>query len=415
MLPRSPRRMLRIVGWNAFLLVVGMALIALAAEAYLRLTVPFMSSSLPREFVPEVGFVRKPGAELRLTNRLDFWTVPRANSLGFLDREPPNAERAAASCHITVIGDSFVEAMEVPIDDKFHVQLEALAAEALPHLDVTTSAFGIRATGQVQQLPFYDEYARRLRPKLLVLVFAHNDFIENSPFLWALKRGWDPEHLPVFSVERRPDGKMVLRPPDPDHAKFRLLRSAGAGFPERIIRTKNAIRTSWSADWLDAKKDVLFPSERDPILLGWVEVLSRRPGHAAFLEGWQPTTRSGLPGMFARKDLPPVFEDALDYTAFALEQFRERADRDGMRLVILASYGMKSYGIRPFDRMSAMAARSGIPVIDQADYILRRGGRIEDAHWRHDDHWNATGHRWAAEALLEYLKRNREICRGPAE
>ena len=34
----------------------------------------------------------------------------------------------------------------------------------------------------------------------------------------------------------------------------------------------------------------------------------------------------------------PSFEDALQYTAFALEQFEERADRDGTRLVILASH-----------------------------------------------------------------------------
>ena len=52
-------------------------------------------------------------------------------------------ERAAASCHITMIGDSYVEALQVPIADKFHVRLEDLAARELRHLDVTTSAFGV--------------------------------------------------------------------------------------------------------------------------------------------------------------------------------------------------------------------------------------------------------------------------------
>ena len=35
---------------------------------------------------------------------------------------------------------------------------------------------------------------------------------------------------------------------------------------------------------------------------------------------------------------------------------------------------------------------------------------VEDAHFQHDSHWNAAGHQWASEALLEYLKQNQEIC-----
>ena len=42
--------------------------------------------------------------------------------------------------------------------------------------------------------------------------------------------------------------------------------------------------------------------------------------------------------VFARRGLPPFIEDALQYTRFALEQFKECADRDGAKLVILASH-----------------------------------------------------------------------------
>ena len=121
-----------------------------------------------------------PDTEIRWTNGLDFWTVSRTNRLGFLDREPPSSERAAKSCLITMIGDSFVEAREVSIPEKFHVGLEEMAARELPHLDVMTSAFGIRGTGQINQLALYDEYVRHLRPKLIVLVFVPNDFMTTS-------------------------------------------------------------------------------------------------------------------------------------------------------------------------------------------------------------------------------------------
>ena len=197
-------------GWNALLLMVGLVLMALVGEVWLRLTTPFVESAFfPTRFVPNVGKLGKPNTEVRVTNNFgEFWTVSQTNSLGFLDREPINLERAAASCHITMIGDSFVEAGQVPIADKFHVRLEALAARELPHLDITTSAFGLGGTGQINQLPFYDEYARYLLPKLVVLVVYTNDFLDNSTIWKGWYKGWDTDRRPYVSAKRDEDGKI---------------------------------------------------------------------------------------------------------------------------------------------------------------------------------------------------------------
>ena len=133
----------------------------------------------------------------------------------------PSASSApAASCHIAMIGDSYVEALQVPIADKFHVRLEELAAEELRHLDITTSAFGIMGTGQVNQLAYYDEFARTLRPALLVLVFVNNDFMNNAPILdgFAAGNGSGPTHR-GFRDARRGRGPLRCGRPIP------LLRS----------------------------------------------------------------------------------------------------------------------------------------------------------------------------------------------
>ena len=217
---RKLHRALRLIGWNTLLLVAGLALIGLAGETWLRSTAPFRKAPSPQVFVPGVGLLRPPDTEIRWTNELDYWTVSRTNRLGFLDREPPSPERAAGSCHVDVIGDSFVEAKQVPIPEKFHVRLEEMAARELPALDVTTSAFGRGGTGQINQLAFYDAYVRPLRPKLVVLVFVPNDFIDNLPFWMASRRGLDPEHLPYVSAARAEDGSLRLCPPDPDYGRF---------------------------------------------------------------------------------------------------------------------------------------------------------------------------------------------------
>ncbi len=407
------RRVLRLVGWNALFLLAGLALIGVVGEMYFRLRAPFLERDAPRAWSPTVGRIFTPNAEVRWTNRLDFWTESRTNGLGFVDREPISLERAAASCHVAMIGDSYVEALQVPIADKFHVRLEELAAEELRHLDITTSAFGIMGTGQVNQLAYYDEFARAFRPALLVLVFVDNDFRDNAPILDGLHRGVDPDRLTEVSATRGADGTITLRPPHPPSAESRLATMASTSPPWYSRVTDRLSDMSPFARWLERKNRAWFPADTAPELSAWVALLSRRsPRYAALFDGWRPTTRDDIRASFLyARDLPPVYEDALDFTAFALDQFRERADRDGAALVILTSNYMGTRGDLGFDRLTALAEPRGIPVIDYHDYVLRQGAvPRRDTRWEHDWHWNIAGHRWAAEALLEYLKENQEIC-----
>ena len=403
------RRALRLLGWNALLLLVGVMLVAIAGEACLRLTMYSPRPDRPLQFVPNVGLLWPPNTEIHHTNKID-WNAPTTNSLGFLDREPPNPERAAATCHVSMIGDSFVEAKQVPIHDKFHVRLEKLAADELPHLNVTTSAFGIQDTGQVQQLPFYDQYARLLHPKLLVLVFVHNDFMNNTPSLRALKKlKGDRRNFLEPTVRKSPDGKLELawsRPRD-------LLPSIPQ--PSWTARArKEATEHSLLARWLRDRKRALFPADHGPSeFQQGLEALGRKPGYAALLEGWRFANLQDMVRSFARKNPPPLFEDALQYTHFALEQFQQRADQDDAKLVILASSSLKTRGTHMFERLNQMAASLDIPVIDQTDYILRQNARPGDARWLHDFHWNPTGHQWAAESLLEYIEKHPAICNKP--
>ena len=424
---RRVRRALRVAGWNAVLLAAGLALLAAAGELRLRSTVPFMTSSVPRAFVPGVGLVGRPGAEVRYTNRLDFWQVSRFNREGFLDREPPRTEPAAAACHVTVIGDSVVEAREVPVADKLHVRLEALAARRPGGLHVTTSAFGRSGTGQIAQLAYYDEFARKRAPGLIVLVFVRNDYFDNSRLLIALGSFRDPDRLPDMTAERTADGVLRLRPPNPDYEDQESIRrrrgDLGAWYPPGFMRyvravTRRAARWSYLGGVADAHVDVLTPPpEATPDRLAWADVLRKKHPDEPLLDAiarreWPAGVRF-LHELFAAEQLPPPYAAELEYTAFALEQFRHRADRDGAALVILATHRLRPES-RLFDRMRAIADELRIPVVSLYDHIVRRGGRVRDAHWRHDGHLNPAGHQWAAEAILEHLRRRPDVCaRGP--
>ena len=404
------RRIFVIIWWNAVLIVGGISLIALSGEAWFRLRAPFTENTIAwNKYLPEVGLMNPSDSEIRYTNKLDYWTVTQTNSLGFADREPPAPGLAAASCHIAAIGDSFVEALQVSVEDKFHVRLEEMAAVELPDLDITVSAYGVQNTGQTHQLPWYDEYARPLRPNLAVLVFVDNDFSNNSPALHATTTGYGPDAIPYATAKRNANGTMYLVPPNPEFQRRALppfedyplivrlwLKTSSMSILSEYLGRKLNIRDTWRIAPIPAR----------------VEVLARLPGYESTADGWEPADIRDWNGLdfFPHPTPPPVFQEALAFTAFALDEFVDRTERDGAELIILASHTMGPSGDPLFERLAEMAAERGIPVVNQWDYAARQGGKIEDSRFAHDAHWNAQGHQWAAEALLEWLRENPQVC-----
>lgn len=433
---RKIGRAVRFAAANAAVLAGLWLAVGLAAEAALRFAAPFGSARAPARFVPEAGFLLEPGAEVRATNGLDFWTVSRANRLGFLDREPPGPETAEGTCRVVLIGDSYVEAREVAVTDKVQVVLERLATRKLPHLGVRTSAFGRRDTGQVNQLPFYDRFARPLGPALVVLVAYWSDFGDNSALLQAMQGGYDPTRMPFASAYRDKGGEIRLRPPHPE--AFARRTPVGLGLAEAA---PPAARRAWEGardasrllDWLTvrairplngflrrfAARRRGTPAERGAgagprdipeyraLLAGWRRPPGYLPWAAALALDSAEWTGEGL---------SPPYRDAVELTAFALDEFRARTERDSAELVMLAPSLFGAWRA-PFRVMEALAAERGIPVLDLHERLVRRDGGaagIEDLHFANDIHWNAAGHRFAAEALLDYLRARPEVCGAPS-
>ena len=405
------RRVARLFGWNALFLFIGLALVAGGAEAYLRLTAPTASwwdYVTPVQLAPGVGVLWAPGAEIRHTNERDYWQVSHANSLGFLGREPPHPERAAGSCHVTLIGDSVVEGKEVRPAQRLRAQLEALTARELPELDVTVSAFAYGGTGQINQLAFYDAHARTLSPDLLVLVLVRNDFRDNSLPVKSYDWGTHPAYPPYLFARWGAEEEMVPVPPAADMEELRANRLPVSPEPATFGRRVERRAREWShlADWLwdrtgGGSRGLSAAQQRERVeLIGRHWPVEMRPDEFVV-------------GMLPEDNPPAVAREALDVLVFALEQFRERAERDGAELIILTGHNMEGEGYPLFDLLRELVAGIGggeIPVISQYEYILAAGGEIADVRWEHDYHWNATGHLRAAEAILEWLKEHPEVC-----
>ena len=387
---KPPRRWRSVVGWNVLFLSLGAALIFIDWEAWFHMRAPFTETRLPTRFAPGVGLLNEPGAEVRWTNHAEFWVAQRANRWGFLDREPPPPDQAARTCHIAFIGDSFVEAREVPVADKFHVRLEELAARALPRLNIATSAFGRSSTGQINQLPFYAEYARRLRPKLVVLVFVSNDFEDNHRLLAAVFHGWDPGRAPYVVAEKTAAGALTLRPPDPAWRMLPISSGPLEGdFP--------ALR--WLRRKMGRVPGAGLAFDHRSLLV--IERLAQDPRYQSVIEA---SLSRGSKSSWVSS---PLFEEAIEFTAFALDEFQRRVADAGASLWLLLTSTL-SGPLRVV--VEDLAEARGIPVVSQHDYIVRQGRKARDGRFPYDSHWTPTGHQWVAEALLEHLRQHPEVC-----
>lgn len=415
------------------LLSTSLAVLAFCGvgELVARRSIPFTQRSWPARNEAASGTTFQPGAEVRWTNDVDFWTSTRANAIGFLDREPPGP-KGADSCRVLFIGDSFVEAAQVPIADKVHVVFERLHRERFPTPRVETMALGYSGTGQVNQLQFYDAFGRDFGPDVVVLVVVQNDFANNSPTLEAVRNGWHPEHAPRFFFRRdAAGGAFVPMPVDVHYASMQLPAppSAPEGWARGVHRRLDA--SSVFYHWVFAHAAIQYPGVVAflvPPPIGETYAFRRReierlPGYEQVFTGWRYPDDLDFDRIFFADALPPVFVEAEAFTAHALDEFRARGLRDGFHLVALSSHGLSlrfadgatENGRRLVDagyrrRFQALLAERGIPLVDQLAWILARGGRVEDARFRHDAHWSPQAHRWAAEALLDHFTRTRGLC-----
>lgn len=410
--------------------LVLLLLVAIAGEIWIRLKADdrFIDNKWPGTWSSEAGFTFAPNAELQFTNNLDFWVRQKTNSRGFADREW-TAKKDPGVIRIAFIGDSYVEAAQVPIAQKSHVVFEQLANQAFAPRKIETAAFGMSGTGQTNQLQFYDHAAREFQPDVVVLVVVSNDFANNSALLEGVRQGWHPDHLPrLFFTRKNPGDPLHLAPLDPHWSDYQLPDGSvpQPGLSGLSLLHQSLMGRSFFYPWLVRAFELHFPrlavtSAQPTVQQTYVTRLAairHLPGYEHRLDGWNFPDDWSLDDMFAMEHLAPVFEEAVEATGRSLDEFVARSRRDGFRLVALFTNSMTDWdlsydpvleqktGNRPleherFARFKHLTDARGIPVVDFGRFLEERKIPPKSAAWPHDAHWSPRGHKLAAQALLE--------------
>ena len=286
--PTEQRQRLRERLIAALLVAGSVALAMVLGEAALR-AVDF---SFPSLHTPDdiVGSRLRPGAQG--WNRREGEVYVKINSQGLRDREHA-IEKPRNVYRIAVLGDSYAEALQVPIEETFWTLLPQHLARCAfaPGKQIEAINFGVSGYGTAQELLTLRHRAWDYAPDLvLVPFFPGNDVRNNSKAL-------EPDKLRPFFVLR--DGALQLDDSFRQAAQFQEHKRRGARFTAlRELRLYQLTHKLRAADFgvrhnapiavalAEGRQDV--PALTEP---GLDENVLREPEIPAWQEAWMITQK----------------------------------------------------------------------------------------------------------------------------
>jgi lysophospholipase L1-like esterase len=201
-----------------YVLVEVLLCICLAELALRFLPLGKYRSAPFRQYDPEIGISLIPNKHL-IHSRGCFQGEVYINGWGMRDRDR-TLEKPVGAFRIAVIGDSYVEAVQVKPDEVVNIRMEKVLRER-GYNNAQVMSFGVEGIGTTQELLLYKEKVRPFRPDLVILMFTDNDVFNNSSTLQPKVYGIHDWYSPYFDLG--PDGKLVFKPVEPQ--RFSKLRS----------------------------------------------------------------------------------------------------------------------------------------------------------------------------------------------
>jgi hypothetical protein len=379
------------------LVVLGAVLVGLfMAEVGLRL-IGFRYLNLYRED-REVGFSLRPGAE-------GWWqregeTYIKINSAGLRDREH-SWRKPPGTLRIAVLGDSFAEALQVPMEATFWAIAERKlqGCEAIGGRRVEMINFGVSGFSTARELITLRQRAWQYSPDIVVLlVTTSNDVRDNSR---RLSRQYGDQPLPYFVYK---DGALVLDDSllkgRNESLKFRLQQSFLGGSLDWL---RNHVRLM---GLLDKTREALqnYKQKRrvNPTDVGYELGLDaevyRAPADPDWSEGWRVT--EGLMRLMRDEVRAHGAKFLLVTGGSSIQDYPDGA----VRQRFMHSVGADDL-FYPDQRIKALGERDGIEVLNLAPTLQDYADRNKTFLHGTDGfgHWNVLGHHLVGDLIAKRL------------
>jgi hypothetical protein len=365
---------------------------------------------------PDCGYVLRPGVEGWYHR--EGKTYVRINKEGLRDREhsivkPPDTVR------IAVLGDSYAEAMQVPLEDTFWAVMEKKLQQCATFAgkQVEVINFGVGGYGTAQELIALRKKAWSYSPDIILLaVTTSNDVSDNS-----IDFKKNPP-TPYFVYR---DGRLILDASFRKTWAFRIKDSAlnrlGRAIRDhlrilQVIHEAHYIITRKLSSWWNKKGMTQAVLPAAPV-----------PSSTAGQEASSGSRGLTLEEMAYKEPASPDWKEAWKVTEGLIVLMRDEIKQHGAKFeVVTLSNPIQVYpdiGARqrfarrlgvddllyPDLRIKGLCEREGIPVYNLALDLLRIAEH--DKVYLHgtagtrgsDGHWNKSGHHAAGELIAQKL------------
>lgn len=395
----EPAQTPRWILWTVLVCFTGLLSFA-SAEITLRIIPGPWSGAFFHRYDPDLGtwhFSSFSGKNVSA----DYTTLVSFNSFGMRDRERTVGK--SGRMRIAVLGDSFVEGLQVADSETFTRQMEELFDEQVEVLN-----FGVGGFGTTQAYETYLKKVRPFRPDMVILAFlSANDMRNNSRELELLYNGGTERKMPF--PEKGTDGKWSITPvPEKSSAQNPIVL-----FLKRYLVLYRFL-------WFEKAKLVAVFSEAP----------KNKPLSAS------TTASENMSVYLSRLFVPPQkeslhFQEAWEATDWVIGELQATTEADGARFVLVTLPDVvhispdprtmleKEYGQTlpnafdidyPEKHLALLARERGFLFLDltPAFRAYRDVHQLTSPYFSfpHDGHWSPRGHELAAKTIVSYLKDN---------
>ncbi len=319
----------------------------------------------------------------------DFANPVRLNALGFHDRDYAPERPIPSTYRIMVLGDSYVAAWEVALEQTFHKRLEARLEKEDPlgRGSYQVIAFGQGRSAQEREIEWMRQYAPIYRPDMILyLFFSGNDFMENDPETFAEASSFGQRYIRKVAPRKIAFFRRLLLFPD-----LRLNGLIAEAATEYYVEHLDRFDPSIARSDLESPELGIY---ENPLAPKWAAALERT---GKLLDVARKETHH-LNARFVLASLsgPQVIGDLGAHALWA-QSSDPRFD-----------YGRGDRWIRDW------AERHHVSHIELGPSLAKVGRRR--IFWRHDQHLNPEGHAVVAGllygALLEAAKEGQTSTAG---
>lgn len=381
---RKAKRIMARCGLMLAGLLIGLTL------AELALRVMGISYPLPYLADPHVGSRLQPGFSAWFTQEGE--ALVRINRAGFRDREHAIA-KPADTVRIAVLGDSFAEAVQVPVDQTFwsvlEDELQARGAFGGGRIEVLN--FGISGHGTAQQLQMLHHHVWQYDPDIVLLAFfAGNDVRNNSQKL-------EPDPVRPFYKPVR--DRLVL---DDSFRQLPDFQKANSAWVKWKVRLINSSRLLQLLNHWKQQGRTHHPTSNEAFEPGLDDRVFAPPPDGDWREAWDLTDR-----LILKIHGEAEAHDARLVVALVTQAVQVHPDPH-VRRAFAVGLDVEDLSY-PERRLIELGQRHGFEVVPLADslaeYAERHGAYLHGFPNTAPGagHWNAIGHRLAGERIAEAL------------